>query len=116
MRAGLVEIHEAPHEHRFVHALVLGPTDHDVRFTFRSALTMNVAHHAGDDAIASFDDASAPEGHGDTLGFIGQIALARALVSLDYPSCRTRPGRAIVMCAISRSLRSGDKNPVAAVR
>jgi DNA-binding CsgD family transcriptional regulator len=63
---------------------ILGPTDHDVRFTFRSALTMNVAHHAGDnDAIGSFDYAGAPEGHAELIGFIGQIALARALVSAD---------------------------------
>ncbi|HVE93398.1 MAG TPA: LuxR C-terminal-related transcriptional regulator, partial [Acidimicrobiales bacterium] len=62
---------------------ILDPTDHDVRFTFRSALTMNVAHHAGgdNDAIASFDYAGAPEGHAEMIGFIGQIALARALVS-----------------------------------
>ncbi|HUR18926.1 MAG TPA: AAA family ATPase [Acidimicrobiales bacterium] len=63
---------------------VLGPTDHDVRFTFRSALTMNVAHHTGDDdAIASFDYAGAPEDHAEMIGFIGQMALARALVSAD---------------------------------
>ncbi|HEV2760757.1 MAG TPA: AAA family ATPase [Acidimicrobiales bacterium] len=64
---------------------VLGPTDHDVRFTFRSALTMNVAHHAGgdNDAIASFDYAGARKGHAEMIGFIGQVALARALVSAD---------------------------------
>ena len=64
---------------------ILGPTDHDVRFTFRSALTMNVAHHAGgdSDAIASFDYAGAPEGHAEMIVFIGQIALARALVSAN---------------------------------
>jgi DNA-binding CsgD family transcriptional regulator len=64
---------------------ILDPTDHDVRFTFRSAMTMNVAHHAGgdNDAIASFDYAGAPEGHAEMIGFIGQIALARALVSAD---------------------------------
>ena len=62
---------------------ILEPTDHNVRFTFRSALTMNVAHHAGgdNDAIASFDYAGAAEGHAEMIGFIGQIALARALVS-----------------------------------
>ena len=78
---------------RFVDALdreteafaILGPTDHDERFTFRSAMTMNVAHHAGgdNDAIASFDYSGAPEGHAEMIGFIGQIALARALVSAD---------------------------------
>ena len=64
---------------------ILDPTDHDVRFTFRSALTMNVAHHAGgdDDAVAMFDYTGAPEGHAEMIGFIGQIALARALVSAD---------------------------------
>ncbi len=63
---------------------ILGPTDHHVRFTFRSALTMNVAHHeGGDDAIASFDYAGAPEGHAEMLGFIGHIALAKALTSAD---------------------------------
>ncbi len=64
---------------------ILDPTDHDVRFTFRSALRMNVAHHAGgdNDAIASFDYAGAREGHAEMIGFIGQIALARALVSAD---------------------------------
>ena len=63
---------------------LLGPTDHDVRFTFRSALTMNVAHHAGDnDAVASFDYAGAQEGHAEAIGFIGQIALASALVSAN---------------------------------
>ena len=62
---------------------ILDPTDHDVRFTFRSAMRMNVAHHAGgdNDAIAAFDYAGAPEGHAEMIGFIGQIALARALVS-----------------------------------
>ncbi len=61
---------------------ILAPTDHDVRFTFRSALTMNVAHHTGaHDSIASFDYAGAPESHAEEIGFIGQIALARALVS-----------------------------------
>ncbi len=62
---------------------ILGPTDHDVRFTFRSALTMNVAHHAGgdNDAIASFDYAGARDGHAEMIGFIGQIALVRTLVS-----------------------------------
>jgi DNA-binding CsgD family transcriptional regulator/tetratricopeptide (TPR) repeat protein len=64
---------------------ILGPTDHNERFTFRSAMTMNVAHHAGgdNDAIASFDYEGAPEGHAEMIGFIGQIALARALVSAD---------------------------------
>ncbi|HVE93990.1 MAG TPA: AAA family ATPase [Acidimicrobiales bacterium] len=63
---------------------ILDPTDHDVRFTFRSALSMNVAHHVGDDtAIASFDYAGAPPDHADAIGFIGQIALARTLVSAE---------------------------------
>ena len=45
---------------------------------------MNVAHHTGDDdAVASFDYAGAPEGHAEAIVFIGQIALARALVSAD---------------------------------
>ncbi len=63
---------------------ILAPTAHDVRFTFRSALTMNVAHHTGaGDSIASFGYAGAPESHAEEIGFIGQIALARALVSAD---------------------------------
>lgn len=64
---------------------ILDPTGHDGRFTFRSAMTMNVAHHTGDDdaAVSSFDYAGAPEGHAEALGFIGQIAQARALVSAD---------------------------------
>jgi DNA-binding CsgD family transcriptional regulator len=63
---------------------ILAPTAHDVRFTFRSALTMNVTHHTGgDDAISAFDYAGAPETHAEAMGFIGQIALARALVSAD---------------------------------
>jgi len=97
---------------------ILGPTDHDVRFTFRSALTMNVAHHAGsdDDAIASFDYAGAPEGHTEMIGFIGQIALARALVSADRltdaaqvyrglgPVRRWQPPPHVVLCGYAFGL------------
>jgi DNA-binding CsgD family transcriptional regulator len=62
---------------------ILGPTDHDVRFTFRSALLMNVGYHAGHDpeVIAGFDYEGASEGHAEVLGFIGQIALAHTLVA-----------------------------------
>jgi DNA-binding CsgD family transcriptional regulator len=76
---------------------ILDPTDHDVRFTFRSATSMNVAHHAGgdNDAIASFDYAGAREGHAEMIGFIGQIALARALVSADRLADAARVYRGI---------------------
>ena len=97
---------------------ILDPTDHDVRFTFRSALTMNVAHHAGgeNDAIASFDYAGAPEGHAEMIGFIGQIALARALVSAGRladaaqvyrglgPVARWEPPPHVVLCGYAFGL------------
>ncbi|HVT77664.1 MAG TPA: AAA family ATPase [Acidimicrobiales bacterium] len=61
----------------------LAATDHDVRFTFRSALYANVGYHAGfaDAVLPAFDFAGAPEGHQEMLGFIGQIALAFASVT-----------------------------------
>ncbi|MFN2608155.1 MAG: LuxR C-terminal-related transcriptional regulator, partial [Acidimicrobiales bacterium] len=63
---------------------ILAPTDHDVRFTFRSALVMNVGYHAGHDpqVIAAFEYEGAPEGHAEMLGFIGQVAFAHTLAGV----------------------------------
>ncbi len=62
---------------------VLAPTDHDLRFTFRSALSMSVGHHLGHDAasLAAAGYAGAPEEHSQVLGLIGQVAFAHALAS-----------------------------------
>ena len=61
---------------------VLDPTGHDVRFTFRAALTMNIGHHLGldIDALAASRYEGAPDGHEEILGFMGQVAAAATLV------------------------------------
>jgi DNA-binding CsgD family transcriptional regulator len=60
---------------------ILAPTDHAVRFTFRSALLANVSYHTGPDPvdIGAIEYEGASEGHLEVLAFIGQVAMAFAL-------------------------------------
>ncbi len=93
---------------------------------------MNVAHHTGaDDSIASFDYAGAPESHAEEIGFIGQIALARALVSANRlddaasayrrlgPVRRWEPPPHVVLCGYAFGLAVaaalGETDDVAAL-
>lgn len=94
------------------------PTDHDVCFTFRSALLANVAYHAGGDpeTVAAFEYAGAPEGHEEMLGFIGRVAAAHALVNAHLegearnlysglgPAASWDPPPHVVLCGLTFGL------------
>ncbi|HYX43458.1 MAG TPA: AAA family ATPase, partial [Acidimicrobiales bacterium] len=60
---------------------ILAPTDHAVRFTFRSALLANVSYHTGPDPVdtGAIEYEGASEGHLEVLAFMGQVAMAFAL-------------------------------------
>ena len=97
---------------------VLGPTDHDVRFTFRGALATSLGHHVGHDApsLAEAGYADAPEEHAQVLGLIGRVAVAFALVSagkLDEaaamyrsagPVSNWQPPPHVILCAYTSGL------------
>jgi DNA-binding CsgD family transcriptional regulator len=97
---------------------VLAPPDHDLRFTFRSALSTSVGHHLGHDAasLAAAGCAGAPEEHAQMLGLIGRVAGAHALVSagkLDTAGAMYRsagpvsgwqPPPHVVLCAYTSGL------------